>query len=191
MTEPKDPFLDELLEGDLDALEQALSKLAEDAPSSSRRDALLQATTTTNRFPELVEALAKATDLNEDAAQDLLIAVDDASRWVDGPAPWIHLLHFEGGPATARSITGFVKVDPGQAFPEHGHLGDEIVIVLQGEAKDSLSGKVYRRGDTVTADPSIEHAVIVVSDIPLIYLAVVAEGIRLGGEDIPFDDPRA
>lgn len=188
MSDRKVPFLDELEAPDLETLEAALTQLPGAAPSARARQALLDATARTHRFEELVGPFAQACDLDETEAERLLLAIDDPTRWSPGPAPWIHLLHFEGGPKTARCITGIVRVDPGQSFPEHGHLGEEVVLVLQGEARSG--GRTYRRGDIVTAGPGDEHDVFVVSDIPLLYLAVVAEGIRVGDEEITFDDPR-
>ena len=188
MSAPKRRFLDELDPADREVLAEAISALPEVPPAATARERLLDAAARTHRFEELVEPFAEACDLDRGAAEDLLRAVDEPERWSTGPAPWIHLLHFEGGPKTARCITGIVKVEPGRSFPRHGHLGPETVLVLQGRARSGE--RTYERGDLLTAGPDDVHEVEVVSDIPLVYLAVVAEGIVLGGETITFDDPQ-
>ncbi len=188
MSERKDPFLAELTAHDQEILDAALAKLSPIVPRASARDALLEDAARTHRFDELVAPFAEACDLEPAEAERLLLGVDDPARWSAGPAPWIHLIHFEGGPKTARCITGIVRIDPGKSFPRHGHLGEETVLVLQGRARSE--GRTYGRGDVLRAGPDDEHEVEVVSDIPLIYLAVVAEGIRLGEDTITFDDPR-
>lgn len=203
MSQPKDPFLAELLEGlegldgldglDVgeDAIGRDLERLGEPlAPTVSLRDRLFASTETNHRFDELVDVIGREADLDADAVHDLLLSVDQASSWEPGPVPWISLLHFEGGPSRQQHITGFVRIEPGQVFPEHGHLGPETIVVLQGECRDSFDGKVHGRGALVRTEPDVEHELVVTSDVPFVYLAVVSEGISLGGEAIRYDDPR-
>ena len=192
MSEPNDPFLAELERGDLEALTKALAELSDtNAPSPTKRASLMAALAETNRFEELVGPVAEATDLSDDAASALLLAIDDPARWTEGPFPAVELLHFEGGPAVARAITGFVRVAPGGCFPEHDHLGSERVIILQGAVRDTATGETHRRGAILDAGPGVEHQLEVVSSIPLVYLAVAQEGIRIGDMVVPYDDPRA
>ncbi len=189
MSVPQDPFFDDLDDSDVGALEEALSQLPPVAPDPNLRQALLEASARSHRFEELVAPFARTADIDEATVERLLLAIDEPAQWSQGPAPWIHLLHFEGGPRTARCITGIVKIDPGLRFPHHGHLGEEIALVLQGEAQSG--GRTYERGDIMISGPAEEHDVVATSDIPLLYLAVVAEGIRIGDDVFTFDDPRA
>ncbi|HJL30412.1 MAG TPA: hypothetical protein RMI62_15145, partial [Polyangiaceae bacterium LLY-WYZ-15_(1-7)] len=107
MSDPKDRFAQELAGGELEALtdawSEALSARPVEAPSPGRRAALLAATQEAHRFEELVAPVAEAADLSEDAVAALLRAIDDPARWAAGPAPGVDLLHFEGGPKTARA----------------------------------------------------------------------------------------
>lgn len=197
MTHPKDEddFLRELQEMD-EAFDDAIAPLANALPSenadSSVRARLLSSTRSTHRFDDLVDLIAKDADLPASRVDELLLAIDDShdgSTWEAGPAPGIELFHFEGGPETAQSITGFIRIASGAEFPQHGHLGTEVVIILQGEARDTSTGVVHGRGERIVAKPGIEHALVVTSDIPFVYLAVVEKGIRVGDRDYKYDDP--
>ena len=195
MTHPKneeDEFLRELRDLD-EASDDAIAPLANALPTASTdggvRSRLLASTETTHRFEELVDVIANDADLPASRVDELLLAIDQPETWESGPAPGIDLFHFDGGPKTARAITGFVRIETGGTFPEHGHLGAEVVVILQGEARDTRTGKVHGRGDRVTATPGDEHALVVTSDIPFVYLAVVEEGIRIGERELKYDDP--
>lgn len=155
------------------------------------RARMLDATERVHRFDGLEAAIAEAADLDEAVVDELLLAIDRDESWEPAPVPNVTLLHFEGGPRTKDAITGFVRVEPGGAFPPHGHAGDEIVIVLQGETEDTATGRRYGRGARIASGPDVEHAMVVTSDIALIYLAVAQRGIYLGGELITPEDPRA
>ncbi len=170
-THDRDAFLEEL-ERELglspgDAAEGLLA-LASDgtAPGGDARQRLLGSLATTHRFDDLAALIAEETALDADAVDALLLSIDasgpddaSASAWSPGPLPHIELLHFEGGPGRERSITGFVRVAPGEAFPPHDHLGEEVVVVLQGAFEDTATGIVHGRGARVTATPGVEHAV--------------------------------
>ncbi len=159
-------------------------------PRSSAKDRFFARVAQTCRFSELIDIFAKDADLPREQAEKILTSIDDKNAWEPGPLPWISLLHFEGGPSRQRHITGVVKVEPGQFFPHHDHLGHEINLVLQGEAHDSLSGKTYRRGDRVEFIPGQAHEIRSTSDIPLLYVAILAEGLTIGDDIIRYDDPR-
>lgn len=194
MTHPKDEddFLRELRDLE-DCVDDAIAPIANTLPGSNPdaglRARLLASTESTHRFEELVELISQASDLPSSRVDELLLAVDNASSWEEGPAPGIDLFHFEGGPKTAHSITGFVRIVTGGGFPHHDHLGAEVVVVLQGEARDTATGIVHGRGARVTAKPGHEHALEVTSDIPFIYLAVVEQGLSIGEREFKYDDP--
>ena len=198
MTHPKDEdeFLRELrgLEQELDErFDDAIAPLAGALPAvgadAGIRARLLASSKATHRFDDLVERIAQDADLPASRVDALLLGIDDPATWEAGPAPGIELYHFEGGPKTATAVTGFVRVATGGSFPHHGHLGSEVVVVLQGEARDTSTGEVHGRGARITAEPGVEHALEVTSDIPFVYLAVVEQGIRVGDRDYKYDDP--
>jgi putative transcriptional regulator len=53
-----------------------------------------------------------------------------------------------------------LRIPSGGGLPYHGHVGDELVLVLSGGFKDQTG--TYHRGDVATADPSLTHTPVVV-----------------------------
>lgn len=164
-------------------------------PSRALRDRIGASTRTTSRFEDLEDALAQLVDLPPDRVRALLLAVDGPNEdrvgaWQDGPGPGIHLLHFRGGPRVADAVTGFVRIAAESAFPEHRHVGDEAVMVLQGAFRDS-DGTVHRRGEIVRMPAGSEHSLVAIGPVPLCYAAVIHRGVVIGGELMTPDDPRA
>ena len=173
-----------------------LALLAEPVePPRALRERIGASTRTTSRFDDLEEALGELIDLPPERVRELLLAVDgpDEDRvgaWQQGPGPGIHLLHFRGGPRVADAVTGFVRISAASTFPEHRHVGDEAVMVLQGAFRDS-DGSVHRRGEIVRMTAGSEHSLVAIGPVPLCYAAVIHRGVVIGGELMTPDDPRA
>jgi hypothetical protein len=145
----------------------------------------------THRFDDLEDVVAELADVSIDQARVLLLRVDAPSTsWDPGPAPGIDLLHFDGGPRVQNAVTGFVRHAPGTRFPEHDHVGDEKVLVLQGAFEDS-DGVVYRSGEIAARGPCSSHSYVAVGPLPLVTMAVVQGGVIVDGVTIPPGDPRA
>jgi putative transcriptional regulator len=138
------------------------------------------------RFAAQVAALA---DLAEAQARALFAQWDDAAAWSEA-SPGVSIFHFEGGPATAGAITGFVRIEAGSAFPAHRHLGREWNLVLTG-ALVLPGGLLARAGEVVEMEPGSSHALGATAEEAVVYLAVALEGIAI--DDVPLDaaDPRA
>lgn len=166
----------------------ALPELEDPHAAERLRASLSAALANANRFEDHVAFVAELIDQPEAVAAKLLAAIDDPASWEDGPAPWIQLYHFAGGPAVHGAITGFVRLDPGTPFPHHEHLGDEYVLVLQGELLDS-DGSRYPAGALSALPPDTEHEIRAVGPIPCVYLAVVFGGVRVGDTVFSPDDP--
>lgn len=134
------------------------------------------------RFAPFIDRLARLVDLAAARAQELLAGLSRPDVWQPSPGPNVHLVHFDGGPACAGADAGFVRLDAGTPFPEHRHLGDETVLVLQGSYLDS-SGATVRAGDIVRMPKGSSHHFTAGPDEDLIYAVVVFEGIEIAGID--------
>lgn len=196
--ELRDALLRELAEGGEDDLETAaaLALLAPDvAPPPAMRDRIGRAVAAAHRFDDLEETIASLVDLPIERTRALLLSIDapkesaawQRAEWMSSPG--IDLLHFEGGPAVAGAITGFVRVPSGTAFPEHEHVGDEAVLVMQGAFRDS-DGSVHGRGEVVRMPGGSYHSLEAIGPVVLVYLAVVRAGVRIAGELLEPSDPR-
>jgi anti-sigma factor ChrR (cupin superfamily) len=150
------------------------------APPRALRDRIFAVVDGASRFETLVGRVAGMLDLARDRARELLAFIDDAARWVPGPAS-SRLIHLEGGPAVAGANCGFVRLAAGAAFPHHRHLGEEHVLVLQGGFEDS-DGATLHRGDEAFKTAGSEHAFTALPGVDLVYLVVLG-----GGIDIPSD----
>lgn len=164
---------------ELAALEEALAELplalAPIAAPPELRASLLDAAKYTH-----VAALAGHFDVSVAAARALLDVLDDEDAWVPGPFPGVDVVHLEGGPATAGADVGLVRNVPGYPMVEHDHLGEERVLVLQGELRDSR-GHVFRPGDVCVMRPGERHGHVAGATVALIFALVLWGGIEAVG----------
>lgn len=174
---------DELAAAEADAAE-ALSSLAVAltpvAPSPGLRDRLMASARGPARFAPFIDRLARLVDLTGERVQALLASLASPGTWLPTPGPNVHLVHFDGGPAVAAADAGFVRVAAGTVFPDHRHVGDETVLVLQGSYSDS-DGSHVRAGEIVTRPTDSRHWFTAGPDEDLIYAVVVYGGIEIDG----------
>ena len=54
----------------------------------------------------------------------------------------------------------FWEVEKGAAVPEHSHINEQIMHVLEGEFEFKVAGvtKIYRHGELVIIPPNIPHS---------------------------------
>lgn len=170
---PETPVADPLT-----ALSLALPPVA---PATDLRARLLAtAARPEHRWAPFTARLARMIDVAHERARELLAAIVRADVW-HRVVPGVELLHLQGGPAVAGADVGFVRVAPGEAFPEHRHLGVERVLILQGGYVDNL-GQTARAGDFVELPPGSSHGFVALPGADLIY-AVVADGLEFPGLD--------
>lgn len=184
---------DEALDGaTLDALGALVDDLTPVAPPAALRDRILAAAVPTGRLRRFADALARMLDVAVSRAEELLDTFESLPGWEDGPLPGCsRSLWVDGGAATLGCIRGFIRLDPGVTFPEHRHLGEEQVLVLQGSFVDSVTGATARPGDLIALPAGTSHAFTVAAEgPPLLYFVVVREGVELGGVAVRHrDDP--
>jgi len=169
----------------MDALALSLDPVE---PPSGLRDRILASATPLSRFDRFAETVASLIDRSVESARAYLAQIDSPDAWEPGPLPNLRLFHLDGGPKTAGCIVGFVALQAGTFFPEHTHIGDESVFVLQGAIVDT-DGTTYRRGDLVTMSADTTHHVRAADAYDAIYLAVVREGVQIGDQFFGPDHP--
>ncbi len=150
-------------------------------PPHAALEKLLASVTTQGRFARFAEAAAKMLDLGIDQAKALLDRLHDTSLF-ESELPGISFYWCEGGPAVANAVRGFVRVAAGTNFPEHEHLGDEIVLVLQGSFVDTSRGITFHAGDSDIMKTGTSHSYYVPEGGPdLLKLSVTQVGLRAMG----------
>ena len=174
---------------ELESLVLAMSDVAAVVPPpDALRTHLLASLDVTHRFDDLEGEVASLLDVDAEQAARFLLNIDRVEAWSPGPVPGVDIFHVEGGPQVTDAVTGFVRLGRGAAFPEHEHLGDETVLVLQGALEDS-HGRHVTAGEAAPMPAGSHHAFRVVSSVPLIYLAVIQRGVRIGDVSILANDP--
>lgn len=172
------PTPDEAALDDPELLAELALLAAPAPPSPGGLARLMHALDTAGPFEHLVGAVADLVAVGRPRARALLDRLADVSRWPAGPRPWIRLLHLEGV-GVADAVVGFVRVEAGRPFPHHTHFGEEHVLILQGSCDDGR--RVLRAGDVGRMPPDSAHALTAGPEAPLIYLAVVFEGLEVDG----------
>ncbi len=175
-----DETLDERV---LDFLARGLRPLS--APGSLR-DRLLGAAGGNNRLLPFLDRMMSLFDLPESEAQGHLHSVDDADAWED-MLPGVRYRDFDGGPALGDAHGGLIRLQPGEVFPHHSHVGEERVLVLQGALVDD-KGASYRAGDLVVSADGTSHELRAVGESETIYAAVVTAIVFTGSDDDDDDD---
>lgn len=81
--------------------------------------------------------------------------------------------------ADAGERLTLLRARPGQALPEHGHNGDERLVVLQGAFEDDLGR--YEAGDLSERGPEDRHQPVASRDGVCICLSATEGPLRLTG----------
>ncbi|MFK7990425.1 MAG: cupin domain-containing protein [Sandaracinaceae bacterium] len=166
----------------------AESASAESLPASMRAS-LMDALALEGRFDRFVEGVASLLHIDDAGAKGLLDGIGESTNWVPSPLPQVTLYHIDGGHEVADAVTGFVRMEAGETFPEHKHCGHESVLVLQGSLLDQMSGEVFHPGQVATQDAGTSHSFIVRDGPDLVYLVVAQQGVMLGDQHITPDSP--
>ncbi len=184
MNDDERPLLGELVaDGDVDhdLLSDIAGALDTGAPDVAQKRRLLDRVRKGGRLHRFADRVAEMLYIDEPTARKFLDGVDRPDNWDDSPFPKVRLYHVDGGPEVREAITGFVRVPSGECFPEHDHSGNESVLILQGRCRDSYDGRILGPGDQARMAPGLgTHEVEALAGPPLVYLAVVFEGIRIG-----------
>jgi quercetin dioxygenase-like cupin family protein len=156
--------------------------LEPEEPSAALRSRLMDELTSKGRFARFAESTAQLLDLGLEQARALLDRLDDLSLF-EPAFPGAAFFWVDGGPRVTNAVRGFVRVQAGTDFPEHEHIGDEIVLVLQGTFVDTTCKTTHGVGAQVLMPAGTSHAYTVPADGPdLLKLSVTQQGLRAFGQ---------
>lgn len=166
-----------------------VTALPAETPAPALLDRLMKSVDAESRFGERFAAqMAAIIDSTKETAQSFLDALADATRWHESGLPGVGLFDVQGGPRVANAVVGFVRMEPGSVFPEHTHVGDEIVLIIQGGYVDS-AGVMHRAGEEHRMPAGTTHAFTAAPGPDLVYLGVVQQGFNIGEAHFGPDSP--
>lgn len=172
---------DPQLADELAALEDAALALIAPVTPSADVHARLLSSIGAGPYEQYAAAMARLYDVSVDRSRELLGLIARTPSW-ETALPGVHLVHFDGGPAYTAADCGFVKLEPGTAFPQHEHLGEEVSLILAGRVRDRTTGRTYGPGDEIVeAGEHEDHDVICDGDEACIYAARAMNGISIAG----------
>jgi anti-sigma factor ChrR (cupin superfamily) len=150
------PALRQELDRIVEILGSLPSGLGPEEPSPGARGRLLATLAGPERFAPFVDRLARMLELRADELGAVLARIDDPAGWRRG-FPGVTYIDFTPGPrlAAAGAQAGLVRLEAGGTFPRHRHLGPEVVLVLEGTAREG--GVVYHPGQLVEHAEGTEH----------------------------------
>jgi hypothetical protein len=170
----------------IDAMRELLcvlpTELGPVGPSAELWARLEASTARTSRFADFVERVAEMLDVARGVAAAMLERLDEPERWGPGLVPGMTLINVEGGARVANAVAGFVRLDPGTAFPEHRHVGHERVLFLQGAVRED-DGRVLRAGDYA------EQVADSLPGVPVIFFTTIEGGVWIGDTLVGPDSP--
>ena len=151
-------------------------------PLDSLRARVLASASHVGRLWRFAEQVGAALDLPLARARELLDRLDDPSAWTQTSAG-IEALWVEGGPRVAQAVCGFLRFRAGVRSPEHEHVGEETLLVLQGGLRDLVNGQLLRPGESTTNPSNSRHVIEALPNGPdLLHLAIVQGGVRIDGQ---------
>jgi quercetin dioxygenase-like cupin family protein len=156
------------------------------ASPGTLRERLLAGAGGRSRFLPFLDRSMELFDLSEAETEGHLLSIDDPAAWED-MLPGVRFRDFDGGPGLGGAHVGIVRLAPGEAFPRHGHVGEERTLVLQGELVDD-QGRRYRAGDLIVSADGTSHEVRAVGDREAVYASVVTAIVITGTDDDDDDD---
>jgi quercetin dioxygenase-like cupin family protein len=171
---------DPRLAAELASYQDGATALVAPIPPAPEVEARLLASIGGGRFEAYSSRMAKLFDVTVDRAREILGLIERRASW-DVAAPGVGLVHFTAGPAFAAADCGFVRLEPGAAFPFHRHMGEEVSLILAGRLRDRATGRVYAPGDEVLEPEANDHDVICEGDEACLYAARVMNGIEIAG----------
>ena len=183
-----DPFLAEISDEEREALARAVAQEVA-TPPVGLRERLVAEAALDGRFDRYAPAVAALLDIDEATAKTLLDGIGQSELWYRGLVPDVDLYDVEGGPSVTDAITGFLRLPAGTPFPEHGHLGTETSLIVQGSATDDR-GTIWRPGDVVVVTADEVHSFRARPGPDLVFLVVAQQGVRFGDTVLGPHDPR-
>jgi anti-sigma factor ChrR (cupin superfamily) len=164
---------------DASALAALASALQPEQAAGALRSRVLASAGAEGRYGRFADRLARLLDLPVDAARTLLAEVEAGVGFQPTPWPGLEMRVVAVGPAFPAAQAAISRLAPGAAFPRHGHVDEEVTLVLEGGLVDDDGVEVWR-GEELYERPGTDHAPVALPRGPCIAATVAYGGIVLG-----------
>lgn len=166
----------------LAAISQQLENIALSTPSvkpsTQLKDSIFSHIEKTGieKFSGLINRLTSFFQLPVSRIKEVLETTNDTnlSVWDKTTIEGAYLHHFKAGGNLSGAHCGLIYLEPGNEITEHEHLGEEQMLVLQGEVTTS-DGKTYQVGEIAISDGGTSHTLTAGKNSACIF-AVIANG---------------
>ena len=157
-------------------VEGLLSLVPSEAPPRAVLERVVGQMEAPGRFARFAEPLAQLLDIPRERVLAVLQSLSDPAAWLPGPTDEIQLVPVETGPAKAGMMAAFVRVPPGQRFPQHTHHGREWNLVLEGGLRED-SGREVWPGELLEKEDGSTHGFSALESGPACIAASIIEGV--------------
>lgn len=140
------------------------------APASGLARLLAEVEELPLRYAPFFDRLSELWDLPEPLVRERLVAAKRPEAFSRTGLPGIHRLRVQGGPRRAGAGLELLRLAPGARFPEHRHLGEELVLVLEGSYTDA--GRIFGPGDEQPMAAGSSHGLAVLGSAPCVATVV-------------------
>lgn len=169
---------------DAPALAALASALQPEQPGGGLRARVLTSAGAEGRFGRFADRVARLFDLPVDAARRLLAEVEAGVGFQPTPWPGLEMRMVTVGPAFPAAQAAVSRLAPGAAFPRHGHVDEEVTVVLEGGLVDDDGAEVWR-GEELFERSGTEHAPVALDRGVCIAATIAYGGIALGKKGPP------
>jgi putative transcriptional regulator len=135
------------------------------------------------RFTRFADRVAELFDLGREKARALLESLGAAEAWQPGPLPGLSFVPVETGPSRVHGLAVFIRVPPGQRFPDHTHHGREWTLVMEGGLREDSGAETWP-GEVLEKDEGSSHAFTALPG-PACIAATYIDGVTSFNEPLP------
>jgi putative transcriptional regulator len=154
----------------------ALASPARPPPDLRRR--LLGTIAGPSRYAPFVDRVARFFGIDAREASSALEAITANDAWINGPMPGMATAKLPSRPKVPGQTAVFLRSEVGAHCPNHRHLGEERLFILEGGIVES-DGTAFHAGDLVVKPAGSSHAFHVLDDEPCIAAYLLEGGLEL------------
>jgi putative transcriptional regulator len=159
------------------AVASAAGVAAPALPGSSLRARLLSSVSRKGRHGAYVDRVARIFRITQQEAAEVLARAEDPASFVPSPIPGVDVVPVQTA-AFPGAIAAVARIPAGMAFPHHGHVGDETMLILEGGLRED-DGREAWRGDEIVRLDGTSHSFTALPGEACIAVTLVEGTIEL------------